>query len=446
MWRADCAVCIIVGADRVACLRADGGNSDGAERLSLEAVHAEKGEPFGALLRVLGAVVDAAAPRLSQDGEGVRRLRVLVSDRWAPLLGVPWNSGLQREVIAQRYAREQLQACGFEVTQNDLVRCVESGYLQPLMVAAYPRALLDAFARAAQALHATLVSVQPLNAIAWCLASRQGKPPEALAVIDGQRVSLLQARRGGLGWTPGPVRGIASQGLANLHAVWRRQRLRHPSLKSVSLMALDLQRQALFELGPEGSPSSEHLVPDIAVAAARHADAALDAVVRPSAVSAGRWAAAGVVGVVAAAAVWQSAVLNNAIDEKRQLLALRQAAVASPSGKRWTEAEHRQVRAVNAAVRELNIPLSAITRAMLPPKDVAVGLISLNVVPQKGEGAGTVRLSISAEAASSIDMTRYVTFLAERRSIESSRLVAHEIVETDPAKPYRFTVEMAWGD
>jgi hypothetical protein len=133
-----------------------------------------------------------------------------------------------------------------------------------------------------------------------------------------------------------------------------------------------------------------------------------------------------------------------------ELAAERQARMpALPVPPKWTREELGRVRAVNAAIREINLPIGAVLRALQPPRDIRVALLGIAVEPTSADlgsaDAQRATLKISAESASGTEMTRYVGYLAGRPPLERAYLVSH-VVEAGSAYPYRFTVEVAWRE
>lgn len=94
-----------------------------------------------------------------------------------------------------------------------------------------------------------------------------------------------------------------------------------------------------------------------------------------------------------------------------------------------------KVRAINLHVRALNLPWDAILRAIEPHQTMDVALLSLDTTGR----AGALRLA--GRAARAEDMTDYVAFLAERKTLKSAYLARHELLREGG---YRFDVEVEW--
>lgn len=105
-----------------------------------------------------------------------------------------------------------------------------------------------------------------------------------------------------------------------------------------------------------------------------------------------------------------------------------------------------QVRGVADAVRQLNLPVAELLKALQAPKDVRVALLGLDL-GGKGGADGTASLvKIEAEARTPQEMTAYVAFLGDQKLFRSVYLVKHEKNPLSPDKATRFLVEAQWLD
>jgi hypothetical protein len=105
----------------------------------------------------------------------------------------------------------------------------------------------------------------------------------------------------------------------------------------------------------------------------------------------------------------------------------------------WRREELSKVRAVNKAVRELNLPIAAILRALRPPRDIRVAVLGVDAASSEAQS-----IKIVAEAASGAEMARYVGVISGREPFSAAYLIKHEIDEKSPGRPYRFTVDAPW--
>lgn len=125
---------------------------------------------------------------------------------------------------------------------------------------------------------------------------------------------------------------------------------------------------------------------------------------------------------------------------------LRGPAAQAPT--KWTREELGRIQAVNAAIREINLPIGPLLRAVRPPRDLRVALLGISVEPTSSTGApdgSLATIKLSAESASGAEMTRYVRYLVQQPLVRAY-LVNHVVDETDSAYPYRFNVEVSWRE
>ena len=102
---------------------------------------------------------------------------------------------------------------------------------------------------------------------------------------------------------------------------------------------------------------------------------------------------------------------------------------------------------MSTAIRELNLPISAILHALQPPQDIRVAVLGLETTNASSGAAGQpTSVKIMAEARTGADMARYVAFVAERKPFIAAYLTQHEINTSVPEQPYRFTVEALWNE
>ena len=116
-----------------------------------------------------------------------------------------------------------------------------------------------------------------------------------------------------------------------------------------------------------------------------------------------------------------------------------------------------QVKAVAAAVRQLNLPVTRLLKTIEARQDMRIALLGLDLngePAQDGEAAapstpaGT--LKISAEAETAQDMINYLAFLNQQRMFRSVYLLKHEMTGAVPGggtggeRPYQFQLEAQW--
>ncbi|WP_229219916.1 hypothetical protein [Rugamonas fusca] len=161
--------------------------------------------------------------------------------------------------------------------------------------------------------------------------------------------------------------------------------------------------------------------------------------------------AAGLLALAPAAINWSAR--QQAVSRlESQLAQARPRPIARPArAPAEQRALEQQVKAVAAAVRQLNLPVARLIKTVQPPRDVRVALLALdlNSQPAADAGAGTSTtpagaLKIAAEAETMQDMINYLAFLNQQPLFQSVYLVKHEMNANAPDHPYRFQMEAQW--
>ncbi len=119
-----------------------------------------------------------------------------------------------------------------------------------------------------------------------------------------------------------------------------------------------------------------------------------------------------------------------------QRLAVRAAAPAPVAAVTIAPA---QAAAVNAAVRQLNLPWRELQDAVAAATPPTVALLALEPDARK------YVLKLSAEAKTSEQMIEYIQDLKEQEFFTGVVLTRHEINDQDANKPIRFQLEAQWA-
>lgn len=451
---------IVIGAQTLEC----GVTHDtGADRLwlvesLLDFALTDTGELFPLLLQVSAALQRLQSMNLLPAIDGVR---VVVADNWLALAGVPWSASLKSAEGAESYARNQLQEAGFTIASDDLLRLDDAPFGAPRLVVSYPSTLLAACQEVASHLQAHLISILPFSLAAWLVAQRSGHPrAKALAVLDD--AMLIIARCTAItNSTPSEVTvrvRRATSELADLELldIWQRLSLREPQLAALETVPLlDLgrnpggQRPTVKPFEAIDFPGRSK-VKDVSrclhlVAGLPSVPVVLDAVPPGSKNSWPRWLAFGAAALLATGYCFQLLQTNAAFNlAMTQLDSATSLVHSSPRPMAWSRDEIARLQAVNIAVRELNMPIAPLLRALEPPQDIRVAVLSVEMGAAAVAHASSVK--IVAEAKSGAEMPRYVAFVAERKPFTGAYLTHHEIDENSPENPYRFTVEALWSE
>ena len=99
-----------------------------------------------------------------------------------------------------------------------------------------------------------------------------------------------------------------------------------------------------------------------------------------------------------------------------------------------------QVSAINAAVRQLNLPWDELLETLEAAAHPRVALLELH--PE----AATRRLQGVAEAKSADDMIAYIERLKAQELLDGVLLSSHQVNEQDRNKPVRFEFSITWKD
>ena len=130
------------------------------------------------------------------------------------------------------------------------------------------------------------------------------------------------------------------------------------------------------------------------------------------------WLMSGACLILAAALGVHAVRLSNAARVLEIAVERRTHAPTLPTPAKWTAEELARIRAVNAAIREINLPIAPVLRALQPPRDIRVALLGIVVEPANASGrsaeGANAALKLNAESASGAEMARYVGYLAER--------------------------------
>lgn len=467
MWRAKgraaATLFVVIGAQRAECAVSVGGQWSGG---SLREVRFDSvqgvASAVAAMERLAGELRQWREASVSSERPDIARVCVLVADVWLAVASVPWSESLRVSVHSHAFARSQLAAAGYQVEAADIVRLDDAPFGQPRLAAAYPALLMSSLEALARSVGADLSSVLPLSVAAWNgFSPRDRAKLGVLAVLDegmlliahGQRRLADVSVRTGAQWAD-----TASGRGALLCQVWQRMRLRDAQLSGVSeLRLLNLSGHAVLAEStgadvialaqqPEGK-GGKTVSDGLRLAALKPWHSPFDAMTARPGIAPVRCAAAALALAVAAAWTWQAwRSSEQVVALSQQVTALQHQRGIAPRAVPLNREQAARVQAVNSAIRELNFPAAALLRALQPPPDIQVAVLSVDL--SAASSADSARFSvvkIVAEAHTPAAMARYVGFVGERKPFTGAYLTRHEIPDTAPERPYRFTVEAAWS-
>jgi hypothetical protein len=393
----------------------------------------------------------------------VRRLHFIVADQWLAVTTVPWSRSINDAAGADAYARSQLISAGFAVDFADTVRLDESTYGTPRLAVSYPAVLMQIINSWGKKLGAVNISVLPMSMVMWNGVTRQqrGKMPALGLIHDGLTLIMRADAQASGRMQEVFARNTNTdpdQALLSLREQWQRTRIRDQRVKPT-------QRLPILNIGQEeislsqadadveqirlSSYAKHPVIPPVLQLAAlsQQERLSLDALPQAQSISLFKtvlsMAALAVAGVLAFQ-VWQTQAQLQGIESS---LTNKPEPVQQNTKVSLTREELARVPVINKAVRELNMPISALLRALNPPRDIRVAILSVEATgaDQASENK-QAKVKIQAEARSDADMTRFVAYVAERQPFVGAYLTHHEVVESMPEKPYRFTLEAIWLD
>lgn len=451
--RARATLLVVVGAQRLdhGVLCAAGKRWHG-DTLGSRPLRADGGVPT---LEDVETALQALPP-----APGAARMRVLVADTWLAAATLPWSAGMRRTEVALTLARAQLLQAGCPVGAGDTIRLDDAPYGVPRLAVAYPAALVDAVSQAAGRLGVRVDSILPVTMAGWALARRAHKGRlAALALHDSGWTALAHDAAGGRGGLQELlVRAASAQEGQDTHpvqALWRPLCLREPYLAALAEVPLldlscdDPARQAGKPFAPlapftrvaEGGARN----PLLLAAGVLRLRSALDACSGLPQSSAPQWAVLAMTALLAGAAWWQAAETGRRAAAAEAARVVTYVVKPPRPASDWSRADLARIAAVNAAIRELNLPVAAILRALEPPADLQVAVLGVETLAHASGGRES-RVKIVAEARGPAEMARYLAFVSRSKPLNRAYLLQHEVGEASAGKPYRFTLEASWND
>ena len=407
---------------------------------------------------MIGECLDQVPADFGHGFAVTRGLAVMVADRWLAHAVLPWSDALLGTSGTVAYARAQLHGAGFPDDPDQVVRIDAAPYGRPRLAIGYDSSMLSMLEAFAKRLGVPLFSVMPMSVSAWQFASRRATwPVQALGVVMDADVALVgNDERGAAAGYPSShhlrPRNDSGSGHGDLAQLWDRLCLRQPQWAEVGEPAMlhlaghgETAPQATSPFRPVSKDGDERIsAGDVLAAQAGGSLHALDAVGKRA--SGGGAHVALLALTVAAVAVsgWiavQSA--QAATQAQARYEELSSVPVAAPEA-RLTRQEVARIKGVNAAIRELNLPIEALLRSLQPPDKIQVAVLNVQTAAPSADGGSG--LKIVAQALSSADMARYVAYVAGRKPFTDAYLTGHQEIRDAGETQYRFTVETRWKD
>ncbi|MDR2625137.1 MAG: hypothetical protein LBC37_02265 [Zoogloeaceae bacterium] len=339
---------------------------------------------------------------------------------------------------------------------DDEIRLDDAPYGASRLAIAYPLEVLQAIGQCAARWHAHWRSLCPVSVLAWDVLGKK-QPLEAVAICNENDVTLCLA--GAKRWTGRRhlleirIQPNASDVSAvdALSLAWKRLCLRRPQALGIQkIQVLDASGTwadntvwpAPF-IPPDASWRC--LQPDAHWLRACQGAHALDAHALPPRRTGWHWLVLGVAMLGTGGIVFETWQQFMNVQTLRDACEALQQANRRPPPPSWSREESVRIGAINAAIRQLNLPIGAVLHALRPPRDIRVSVLQVETASAAtGNVANT--LKITAEAPSSAEMTRYVAFVSERRPFVRAYLTHHELLDEENTERFRFTMEAQWND
>lgn len=376
-------------------------------------------------------------------------LRVVISDRWLGAVALPWSPSLADRGAARLLAGAVLMAAGTVVSEGDRVVIDDAPYRAARCGVAFPEALVLLAESLCRERGLRLSVIEALPA-AVCAAERHRSGPVAL-VEDGW-MRLWMASSGRI--VPvgaGRVTAVGGDARSHVLGLWTRARLRDPVL--AGLVTLEV-----CDLRPGTEPTAWSDPSNTLRVLARGSGTAWDrmlaapaarsglAIATRERTSAGGWMAVTGAVLFAAASLVLAWRQQGEVQVRQAELAAVSARQEAPRRAAPDRAQLARDAAVASAIGQLNFPFDELLRSLRSPRDLRVGLLSIDVAAGGPSPGAAPVVKLTAEAASGDEMTRYVDWLADRKVFDRAHLLSHEVQESDGRQTYRFSVEATWRD
>lgn len=383
-------------------------------------------------------------------------VHVSISARWLPSETLPWSDAVGSSEL-RMVVTDHLQQSGFLLGAQDVVRWEDAPWGSPRWVVAYPASVLQALGQLADALDGRLVSVLPAAGLVAQVFCQQHRGMVVIGHVEAGLFHLVEIYDGCVQSTmQRALDGVLPKNDCTLLTesvgrIWRSIQLRSPHLHEVPELTVLFETEARSLAGtadlkllawPE--PEQCQVAPMLrALRSAKSTGNSLDAVVSRTPLSFGSYFLLAGASIVFFALIWVFGLNVQAIHGLESARQVARSTVVQSGPIALSKVQQDQVVAVNAAIRQLNMPVAELLRALHPPKDIRVALLGIDLSDSASE-AGLPKLKLTAEALSGEDMTRYLGFLDGRRPFVQASLVRHEVMQNVSENPWRFTMELTW--
>lgn len=450
-------VLIVVGAARIewGVLSQGQWMHDSIQSLDIAPEETESSHLSALMMRAEMMLSNWLNTKAKDDDFLIGEVRATVADCWLAQVEVPWGAMMTKSSSAQRFVRDNLSVAGFVIGMDDILRVGDGRFGAPRLAVAYPADLMAMLMHLAKQLNASLSSVLPLSVQVW--RQTQSSAHLGTRVMAVQDETLLLFVRGNTELTdvkvkPSNVWG-SGDSIAAVCEQWQRMQLRDIELSTVnSLWVLSLMDgssphwiQGLVAISlPEQTTglrvSSRLHLAHLAMKQTSVLDACEP---HPKLSVLGRVAFCLMLIITITLIMYASYVAKQSNELLREVAVSRPVIRPVSQSLLWSTDELHRVSATNAAIRQLNLPITDLFQTLAAPQDIATAVLKIEVIA--GDGGQRTAVKITAEAATAKDMARYVESVAKRKPFTETYLTQHEVLSSIPSRPYRFSMEAVWS-
>lgn len=425
MWRAKSERLLVIGARRIETVVRKGAL---VVLDSYAMIELREDAEIADLLAAIAATwcePSAGAPRSKREN-----VRILISDRWLKWLSLPWSDEFLDADAMRRHCQLHFAAAWGAEALDCRFAIDDAPYGAPRLAVALDQPLFAGLEVIVRERNARIGAMRPLSVAAWQRVRREGTESKwTLELRESTSATLVLMQHGRPSAAFSQV--TDADGAPEATSLLQRLKLRDQTWRDNDVVrVVDLCAKP----DPAMSPSLQ--------LAAESQRSTFDFVREQLAPRGWRLGMIAVTAMLALLTAIHAGTRARAVSGMESQLAARRSLPAKVPSVAESRVEENQLRAANKAIRKLNVPITRLLRAVQPPADLRIGLLSFDLTDASHEDPV---LRLSAEARTAAEMASYVGYLGDTRPFYSAYLVRHELVESKE-RTYRFSAEAAWQD
>lgn len=404
---------------------------------------------WGVIAAALQSFVREMKPVLSEREDDLRLMHVVLAHEWIEHARLPWSSEFSKGVD-EASIRAAVHAQSRLSDMRDTIRVDATGWQEARWAVVYQQPLLELVQSAAQTLHLDCITVLPEAAVVSSAITSKKNERSVFGYVADQSLRMIEVHDGRV--MSVLQRPVVGQSLDDAAQVWQAVCLRSPHWQG---QKLDLLVDDISNTNSKNDvlrtlpwpQASQKTVPSMlrSLLATDSANHALNAVEAPTHGKLG-WLKLslmlmGILMLSLGGKWWHG---HEYLAQLRQSTASTQQTSSSiKEVNTLSKQQLEQLRASNAVIRQLNLPVSQLLKAIEAPKDIRVALLGVDLNDVGSENS-LPKLKINAEALTGEDAARYVAFLSDRKPFVSAYMLRHEIQQNTQERAWRFAVELTW--